>query len=81
MDWLQNCSAVDHSLGLTVLVVNFLIVFLFWELAYKRMKGHVPASATLLLMVLRAVVAYRMPVRALLPKHLFHCEGTCSLPR
>lgn len=64
MHWLQNYSAVGHSLGLTGLVASVPIAFLFWALAYKRMKGHVAATATLLLMVLLAVAAYRMPARA-----------------
>ena len=40
------------------------IFFLFWALAYKRMKGYLAASLTLLLMLLVAVTAYGMPVRA-----------------
>jgi lactate permease len=39
------------------------IFFLFWALAYKRMKGYLAASMTLLLMLLVAVIAYRMPPR------------------
>src|SRR5690242_15734678 len=64
MQWFQNYAAVDHSLGLTALVATLPIAFLFWGLAYKRMKGHVAAGLTLLLMLIVAVVAYRMPAGA-----------------
>ena len=61
MPWLHNYSAVGHSLGLTAMVAALPIFFLFWALAYKRMKGYVAASLTLLLMLLVATTAYRMP--------------------
>src|SRR5580704_13666473 len=64
MPWLHNYSAVSHSLGLTAMVAALPIFFLFWALAYKRMKGYVAASLTLLLMLLVAVIAYGMPARA-----------------
>ena len=64
MPWLHNYSAVGHSLGLTAMVAALPIFFLFWALAYKRMKGYLAASLTLLLMLLVAVTAYGMPVRA-----------------
>jgi L-lactate transport len=61
MPWLHNYSAVSHSLGLTAMVAALPIFFLFWALAYKRMKGYVAASLTLLLMLLVATTAYGMP--------------------
>ena len=64
MHWLHNYSAVGHSLSLTAIVAALPILFLFWALAYKRIKGYLAASWTLLLMLLVAVIAYRMPGRA-----------------
>jgi L-lactate transport len=64
MPWLHNYSAVGDSLGLTAIVAALPIFFLFWALAYKRMKGYLAASMTLLLMLLVAVTAYGMPVLA-----------------
>ena len=61
MPWLHNYSAVGHSLSLTAMVAALPILFLFWALAYKRMKGYLAASLTLLLMLLVAVAAYGMP--------------------
>jgi lactate permease len=64
MHWLHNYSAVGDSLSLTAMFAALPIFFLFWALAYKRMKGYLAASLTLLLMLLVAVTAYGMPVRA-----------------
>ena len=63
MPWFHNYSVVDHSLGLTAMVAALPIFFLFWVLAYKRTKGYLAASLTLLLMLLVATTAYRMPGR------------------
>src|ERR1700760_1224283 len=62
MQWLHNYAAVGGSLGWTALVVAVPIFFLFWALAYKRMKGHVAGVLTLLLTLLITILAYGMPV-------------------
>src|SRR5947209_20277618 len=64
MHWLQNYSALENCLGLTALVATLPISFLFWALAYKRMKGYIAASLALLLMLLVGVAAYGMPARS-----------------
>jgi lactate permease len=66
MPWYHNYSAVGNSLGLTALVVSIPIFFLFWALAFKRMKGHIAGLLTLLLTLIVTVAAYRMPVSAAL---------------
>lgn len=60
--WLHNYSAIGNNLGLTALVVSTPILFLFWALSFKRMKGHIAGTLTLLLTILITTVAYRMPV-------------------
>jgi len=62
MQWFHNYSAVGDSLGLTALVVAIPILFLFWALAYKRMKGHIAGSLTLLITLIITILAYKMPV-------------------
>ena len=62
MPWYQNYDAVGHSLGLTAVIVAVPILYLFWALAVKRMKGHVAGLSTLLLTLVITIVAYRMPV-------------------
>jgi lactate permease len=62
MPWYQSYSAVNHSLGLTALIVSIPIIYLFWALAVKRMKGHVAGVTTLLLTLIITILAYRIPV-------------------
>jgi L-lactate transport len=60
--WFHNYSAVGNSLGLTAAVVSIPIVFLFWALSVKRMKGHVAGLLTLALTIVIATLVYKMPV-------------------
>jgi len=62
MAWYHNYAALANSLGLTAIVVSIPIIFLFWALAIKRMKGHVAGVLTLLLTLVIVIVTYRMPV-------------------
>lgn len=66
MPWFHNYAAVGNSLGLTALVVAIPILFLFWALAFKRMKGHIAGLLTLLLTLIVTIAAYHMPIRAAL---------------
>jgi L-lactate transport len=60
--WFHNYSAVGSSLGLTAVVVSIPIAFLFWALSVRTMKGHVAGLLTLLLTIVIAALAYKMPV-------------------
>ncbi len=60
--WVQNYSAVGGSLALTTLVATLPIIFLFWALAIKRMKGHYAGIGTLVVALLVAIIAFKMPV-------------------
>jgi lactate permease len=62
VQWFHNYSAVGNSLGLTALIVAIPIFFLFWALAFKRMKGHWAGILTLLLTLVITILAYQMPV-------------------
>jgi lactate permease len=66
MQWNQNYSALGGSLLLTALAVAVPIVFLFWALAVKRMKGHVAGVLTLLITIVICILVYGMPVTAAL---------------
>lgn len=66
MPWYHNYSAVGNSILLTALVVAIPILFLFWALAFKRMKGHIAGLLTLLLTLIATIFAYHMPVKAAL---------------
>lgn len=66
MPWYHNYSAVGNSLLLTALVVAIPILFLFWALAFKRMKGHIAGLLTLLLTLVATIFAYHMPIKTAL---------------
>lgn len=60
--WVQNYSALNGSIYLTVLAALVPIIFFFFALAVLRMKGHIAGAITLLLSMVVAVVVYKMPV-------------------
>ena len=64
MQWMHNYSAINNNLGLTAIAVFIPILYLFWALAIKRMKGHIAGSSTLLLTIIITVLVYNMPVSA-----------------
>jgi lactate permease len=57
----QNFTVVGGSLGLTALVALIPILYFFWALAIKRMKGHIAGLTTLVVALIVAVFAYKMP--------------------
>jgi lactate permease len=50
-----------HNTTLSALAAAIPIVFLFWALAVKRLKGHVAGLATTTLAVIVAIAAFGMP--------------------
>jgi lactate permease len=57
----QNFSPVGDNLALSALVALIPILYFFWALAIKRMKGYMAGLTTLLVALLVAVIAYKMP--------------------
>ena len=51
------------STGLSALVACLSILYLFWSLAWRRMKGHWAATSALAIAVATAILAFGMPVR------------------
>lgn len=62
MTFTQNFTAVGNNLGLTAIVALIPIIYFFWALAIKRMKGYIAGLTTLIIAILIAVIAYKMPV-------------------
>lgn len=62
MPWYQNYAALNNSIGLTALAVSIPILFLFWALAIKQMKGYIAGVLTLLLTLADVIIVYKMPV-------------------
>ncbi len=61
MTWTQVFTPVGGSLGISALVALIPILYFFWALAIKRMKGYMAGLTTLLIVILVAVLVYRMP--------------------
>ena len=59
--WEQDYSPVG-SLGLSAFIAVIPTLFFFLSLVVFRLKGHVAATITLLLSILIAITAYKMPV-------------------
>lgn len=62
MTFTQNFTAVGDSLVLSALVALIPILYFFWALAIKRMKGYLAGLSTLLVALIVAVIAFKMPV-------------------
>jgi lactate permease len=64
IDPMKTLFGVDPgwSIFLSALVASIPILFLFWALAIKRMKGHWSAVGATGLAVIIAIIVYKMPV-------------------
>jgi lactate permease len=60
MTWTQNYDPMG-SLLISTLVALIPIIFFFWALAVKKMKGHVAGLSTVVIAIIISVVAYGMP--------------------
>lgn len=61
MSFQQNFTAVGDNLALSAIVALIPILYFFWALAIKRMKGHIAGLTTLAVALLVAVLAFKMP--------------------
>lgn len=62
MPFQQNFTAVGDSLALTAIVALIPILYFFWALAIKKMKGYIAGLTTLLIALVLAIVAFKVPV-------------------
>jgi lactate permease len=60
MPWQMNVNPLEN-IGLSAIVAAIPILFLFWALAIKRMKGHFAAMGGTGLAILIAISVYKMP--------------------
>lgn len=72
MTFTQNFTAVANSLGWTALVATVPILYFFWALAIKKMKGYMAGLTTLILAILVAVIAFSVPITVM--------EGITGIP-
>lgn len=60
MTWMQDINPTG-SIGLSALLATLPILFLFYALAIRRMKGHHAGLITLIIANLVAIFAFKMP--------------------
>ncbi|HYA13187.1 MAG TPA: lactate permease LctP family transporter, partial [Syntrophales bacterium] len=62
MTWTIEMNPLNN-LGLSALVAAIPILYLFWALAYKRMKGHWAALSAVAIAIVISIFVYGMPVK------------------
>ncbi|QDQ02517.1 L-lactate permease [Lysinibacillus fusiformis] len=62
MTFTQDFTAVGDSLAWSAIVAIIPILYFFWALAIKKMKGYVAGVTTLLVSLALAVIAFKVPV-------------------
>ncbi|WP_445486655.1 L-lactate permease [Niallia sp. 03133] len=61
MSFTQNFTAVGDNLALSAIVALIPILYFFWALAIKRMKGHIAGLTTLGIALFISATAFKMP--------------------
>lgn len=62
MNWTQVVDPLN-SIGLSALLAAVPILFIFWALVIKKMKGYLASLLTLAVAVILAILAYGMPFK------------------
>ncbi|CAM5595053.1 L-lactate permease OS=Lysinibacillus sphaericus OX=1421 GN=LS41612_13960 PE=3 SV=1 [Lysinibacillus sphaericus] len=62
MTFTQNFTAVGDSLTWSAIVAVIPILYFFWALAIKKMKGYMAGLTTLLVSLLLAAIAFKVPL-------------------
>lgn len=62
MTWIQNIDPLGNKI-LSALVAVIPVLFIFWALVIKKMKGYKASVLALMIAVVIAVSIYRMPVK------------------
>lgn len=62
MNYTQVTDPLEH-LGLSALIAAVPILFIFWALIIRRMKGYQASLLTMLIALLVAVLMYSMPIK------------------
>lgn len=62
MTFSQDFTAVGGSLGWSAVVATIPILYFFWALAIKKMKGYIAGLTTLIIALALAIIAFNVPV-------------------
>ncbi len=72
MPWTQIADPLGN-LALSALMAAVPIIYLFWALAYKRMRGHWAAISAVAIALAIAIAGYGMPVKYAVLSTLYGC--------
>lgn len=61
MNWSQVTDPLN-SIGLSAIVAAIPVLFIFWALIIKKMKGYIASLSTLLVAIVFSIVVYKMPL-------------------
>jgi lactate permease len=61
MKWTQVVDPLNH-IGLSALVALIPILFIFWALIIRKMKGYLASLGATVIAILIAIIVYKMPV-------------------
>ena len=62
MNWTQEVNPL-HNIGLSAIVAAIPVIFIFWALIIKKMKGYKASLLTVVVAVLVSIFVYGMPVK------------------
>ena len=62
MHWTQVINPLNNT-AFSALVASLPILFIFWALAIKKMKGYITSLIAIGIAILLAVIVYGMPVK------------------
>jgi lactate permease len=62
MNWTQIIDPIGNS-TLSAIIAALPILFIFWALVIKKMKGYLASLLTVAIAVIIAILVYRMPVK------------------
>jgi lactate permease len=62
MTWTQEVNPF-HNITISAIVASIPVIFIFWALIIKKMKGYMASLLTVVVAILVAYVAYGMPLK------------------
>jgi lactate permease len=62
MNWIQEVNPINN-IAISAIVAAFPILFIFWALIIKKMKGYLASLFTVVIAILVAIFVYSMPVK------------------
>ena len=62
MSWTQEVNPF-HNIALSAIIASIPLIFIFWALIIRKMKGYLASLLTTIVAILVAILAYGMPLK------------------